>query len=71
MIKVGTTIRVIEPNYAAGLLGTIECHEGDSGRWIIKLEESPLSNNKDAPWRLSLPESDFEVIERKTRSIYK
>ncbi len=65
MIKLGTVIRIIEPSYVKGLIGTIECFEDKSGRWIIKLEENPLDNNKNELLRLSLPESDFEIVEPK------
>ena len=47
MIQVGTVIWTIEPSYAEGLLGIVECLEGNSGRWIIKLEESPFDTGKD------------------------
>ena len=63
MMKVGDVVRTLKPDYAIGLLGTIEGSEGESGRWIIKLEQSPFEDNQDQPVRLSLPESDFEVIE--------
>lgn len=64
-MKVGDVVQILKPDYATGLLGTIEGSEGESGRWIIKLEKSPFEDNKDNPVRLSLPESDFEVLEFK------
>ena len=61
-MKVGTVVRVLKPDYAAGLLGVVEGSEPDSERWIIKLEANYLKDKKH-PVRLSLPESDFEVIQ--------
>ncbi|WP_287253806.1 hypothetical protein [Moorena sp. SIO4E2] len=60
MLKVGTLVRVIYPDYVAGLSGRIEAQE-ESGRWIVRLEENPFEQN-DQPFILSLDESDFEVI---------
>ncbi len=62
-MKVGNLVRVLKPEYAAGFLGIIEGSEDESGRWIIKLEKSPFGDNENNPVRLSLSESDFEVIE--------
>jgi len=61
MVKVGTLIRVIHPEYAAGLQGIIQGRE-ESGRWIVRLEQN-LINPNDVPLMLSLDESDFEVIQ--------
>ena len=61
MLKVGTLIRVIYPQYAAGVQGRIQARE-ESGRWIVKLEENPI-NWSNEPILLSLDESDFEVID--------
>lgn len=61
MVKVGTLIRVIRPEYAAGIQGIIQGRE-ESGRWIVRLEQN-LMNPNDVPLMLSLDESDFEVIE--------
>ena len=58
----GTLVRVLRPDYAAGLIGVIEGSEKGSKRWIVKLEKS-LLKDRDRTVRLSLPESDFEVIE--------
>ncbi|MCA1992045.1 MAG: hypothetical protein LDL41_08355 [Coleofasciculus sp. S288] len=54
-------IRVIYPQYAAGVQGRIQARE-ESGRWIVKLEENPI-NWSNEPILLSLDESDFEVID--------
>ena len=62
-MKVGDVVRILKPDYLIGLLGTIEGSEVESDRWIIKLEKSPFEDNQDKPVLLSLPESDFEVIE--------
>ena len=63
MLKIGTVIRVTYPKYAADILGCIVAQE-HSGRWIVQLEQNPLSEN-ESPFLLSLEESDFEVIEQK------
>ncbi|MCU0535593.1 MAG: hypothetical protein MUD14_17010 [Hydrococcus sp. Prado102] len=60
MAQVGTLVRVIYPDYAAGILGRIQARE-TSGRWIVRLEENPLENSNDI-LILSLEESDFEII---------
>ena len=61
MLKVGTLIRVIYPEYAAGIQGIIQGRE-ESGRWVVRLDQN-LINPKDIPMILSLDESDFEVIQ--------
>jgi hypothetical protein len=66
MIQAGTLVRVIYPDYAAGLLGRIQAQE-TSGRWIVKLEENPLENSEE-PLFLSLEEEDFEIIEPEENS---
>ena len=63
-MKIGTVVRVLQPSYVAGLIGVIEGSEKESKRWIIKLEPS-LLKDKDETVRLSLTESDFEVIEKR------
>lgn len=62
MVQVGTLVRVIYPDYAAGILGRIQARE-ISGRWIVRLEENPLEDSNET-LILSLEESDFEVIEQ-------
>jgi hypothetical protein len=61
MPRVGNFIRVLQPEYAAGILGYIQAQES-SGRWLIRLLENPLENTNE-PLILSLEESDFEVID--------
>jgi hypothetical protein len=61
MVQVGTLVRVIYPDYAAGILGRILAREM-SGRWIVELEENPLEDSNE-PLFLSLEETDFEVVE--------
>ncbi len=61
-MKVGDVVRILKPNYAKGLLGTIEAFESEYNRWIIKLKKNSFKNNEERSIRLSLPESDFEVI---------
>ncbi|AFY76304.1 hypothetical protein Ple7327_0877 [Pleurocapsa sp. PCC 7327] len=63
MLKVGTLIRVIYPEYAVGIHGYLQAEE-KSGRWIVKLLKNPLEDEDDKePLLLSLEESDFEAIE--------
>lgn len=61
MPRVGNLIRVLHPEYAAGILGFIQAQE-ISGRWLVRLLENPLENTNE-PLILSLEESDFEVID--------
>ena len=61
-MKIGTVVRVLRPNYAAGLIGVIEGSEKGSKRWIVKLDKS-LLRDENQTVRLSLSESDFEVID--------
>ena len=56
-------VRILNPNYAKGFLGTIEGFECRSGRWIIKLEKSPFEGSENETVWLSLSELDFEVVE--------
>ncbi len=60
IIRIGAIVRVIYPDYAAGMLGRIQSQE-PSGRWIIKIEDHFLPNPEET-MILSLNESDFEVI---------
>ena len=60
MLKVGTVVRVIYPEYAAGIQGVLQAQE-TSGRWIVQLEKHSEQED-DEPLLLSLEESDFEVI---------
>ncbi|MDY6784044.1 MAG: hypothetical protein SW833_16105 [Cyanobacteriota bacterium] len=62
MIEVGTLVRVLYPDYAAGKLGYIEGREEESGRWIVRVEQS-LLYREDESFLLSLKESEFEEIE--------
>lgn len=64
MPRVGNLIRVLHPEYAAGILGSIQAQE-ISGRWLVRLLENPLENTNE-PLILSLEESDFEVIDLPT-----
>ena len=61
MIKPGTLIRVLYPDYAAGLNGVVEGRE-KNGRWIVRLKKNPSETTREPLW-LSLDESDFEVLE--------
>ncbi|PSF38441.1 hypothetical protein C7H19_05505 [Aphanothece hegewaldii CCALA 016] len=61
MPRVGNLIRVLHPDYAAGILGSIQAQE-TSGRWLVRLLDNPLENINE-PLILSLEESDFEVLD--------
>lgn len=52
-------MRVIYPNYAAGIRGKLIAQE-KSGRWIVKLDRNPFGEGE--PLLLSLKTEDFEVI---------
>ena len=54
-------MRVIYPEYAAGIQGVLQAQE-TSGRWIVQLEKHSEQED-DEPLLLSLEESDFEVID--------
>jgi hypothetical protein len=62
MVEIGTLVRVIYPDYAAGMKGRIVGREL-SGRWIVKLEQHLLEEGNETVW-LSLEETDFEVQDR-------
>lgn len=62
MLKIGTLVRVLYPEYAAGVLGRILDYE-PSGRWIVQLEYNPIEDDAH-PLLLSLEESEFEVLDR-------
>lgn len=59
-MKIGTLVRILQPDYAQGLLGTVEGYESECDRWIIKLERESL-RNRDELVRLSLEKTDFEI----------
>ena len=66
-MKVGNIVRILKPGYAMGFLGIIVGFEDESGLWTIKLWENPFNSNENKLLQLSLPESDFTVIERNTK----
>jgi len=61
MVRAGTLVRILYPDYAAGYIGRVQARE-ISGRWLVQLNENPL-NDSSEPLLLSLEETDFEVIE--------
>jgi len=61
MLKEGMLVRVIYPEYAAGMRGYIIAQELFSERWLIQLEADPFGESK-TPFILSLEESEFEAI---------
>lgn len=61
MLKEGTFVRVLYPEYAQGIRGQIVGRE-DSGRWIVQLAENPVEGEEDPFW-LSVEESELEVLE--------
>ncbi len=64
MLKKGTLVRVLFPNYVAGSRGYLVGQE-ESGRWLVRLETNPLGE-KDESFILSLEESEFEEISSQT-----
>jgi hypothetical protein len=61
MVRAGTLVRILYPDYATGMIGRVQAKE-ISGRWIVQLRENPF-NDSSEPLLLSLEETDFEVIE--------
>ncbi|MGK7882282.1 MAG: hypothetical protein AB4060_19605 [Crocosphaera sp.] len=61
MIKIGTLVRIIHPDYVAGYKGIVQDRENENRRWIIKLEGTDLERSQE-PILLSLDESDFETL---------
>ncbi|MGK7942554.1 MAG: hypothetical protein AB4062_20830 [Crocosphaera sp.] len=61
MMKIGTVIRVISPEYVAGFMAIITAKEINK-RWIVRLKHSFFTDKKEVVL-LSLNESEFEVIE--------
>ncbi len=61
MLKPGTLVRVLYPDYAAGALGYLQIQE-DNRRWVIRLTQNPIED-PDEPLLLSLEEYEFEVVE--------
>ena len=60
MVRAGTLVRILYPDYAAGFIGRVQAREG-LNRWIVQLNENPLKNSSE-PLLLSLEETDFEII---------
>ena len=61
MLKPGTLVRVLYPDYVAGELGYLQAQE-DRGRWIVRLTKNPIEA-PDEPLLLSLEESEFELLD--------
>lgn len=59
MLKIGVRVRVLYPDYVAGLRGELVAQE-DSDRWIVKLEKN-LGDRSET--LLSLKTSDFELLD--------
>ena len=53
MIKIGTLVRILHPDYVAGCKGIIQDRENENRRWIIRLEETDLKRTQE-PILLSL-----------------
>ena len=60
MLNIGKRVRVIYPDYVAGLQGKLVAQE-DSDRWIVKLEKN-LGDRRET-LLLSLKTSDFELLD--------
>ncbi|MEM8674928.1 MAG: hypothetical protein AAGF83_13795 [Cyanobacteria bacterium P01_G01_bin.67] len=67
MIVKGKKVKVLYPEYARGVIGTVEDRD-ETGSWLICLDYPPQSdrlqgtNSSDNSWLLSLEESDFELL---------
>ena len=61
MIRIGTLVRILHPDYVAGCKGIIQDHENENRRWIIRLEETDLKRTQE-PILLSLDKLDFEAL---------
>jgi hypothetical protein len=55
MLDIGSLVRVLYPDYAAGQTGIVAARE-PTGRWLIRLE--PLTHDQD-PLILSLDKDRF------------
>lgn len=60
MVKIGTRVKILYPEYAAGMEGQIEAKEA-SGRWLVRVTDISLEIAAK-PLILSLEESDFTII---------
>jgi hypothetical protein len=60
MLNIGKRVRVIYPDYVAGLRGELVAQE-DSDRWIVKLEKN-IGDRRET-LLLSLKTSDFELLD--------
>jgi len=62
MLRVGTAVRIINPEYARGFIGYLLMQESPS-RWLVKviMEETHLPDSSEV-LVLSLEESDFEIL---------
>lgn len=61
MFKKGTTVKILYPEYAAGITGKLVIIEDSSKRWIVRLDKNPFQEGKETVY-LSLEESDFQVV---------
>ena len=59
MIRIGTLVKILYPDYLANWKGTIQGYE--SGYWIIKLERDDLKNSQQSIL-VFLEKSNFEVL---------
>ena len=61
MVKAGSFVKILYPEYASEARGIVEAPEEMPGRWIIRLTNNPLYDAGE-PLFLSLDESEIEVI---------
>lgn len=62
MVRVGSLVKILYPKYVFELHGIVEAPEDMAGRWIIRLINNPLNNNRE-PLLLSLKESEVELVQ--------
>jgi hypothetical protein len=64
MLRKGTSVKIIYPQYAAGVTGKLISLEESSQRWIVRLDTNPIKDkDKQETIYLSLEESDFQIID--------
>lgn len=61
MIKIGSLVKILYPQYVFEYHGIVEASEDITGRWIIRLIVNSLDNSQE-PVLLSLNESDIELV---------
>ena len=65
MIKIGSLVKILYPEYVFEFYGIVEAPEDIAGRWVIRLIKNPFGNSKE-PLLLSLKESEIELVYTQT-----